>query len=506
MTNFYYISKDLYESIRPSGSQCPKLYGLPKTHKDGVPTRPILDMSSSAQYKISKLLIKILEPVSSKYSTFCIKDSFSFVEVIRKNAFLPSNMCSFDIKSLFTNVPVDETINICLNELYNSGLTAPSIPKDVCLSMLNMAVKNVEFRFNSYIYKQIDGVAMGSPLGPILANIFVGYFETLLFSKYQKPINYIRYVDDIFVSYNDEYNIEELFSKISNLHPNLKFTIEKEKDNCLPFLDVHLLRTSSELLTTVYRKPTFAGQYIPFQSFCPLSQKLGLISCLVFRAHKICSKKLFEEELDKIKNIFEALGYPSHIVRKTINNTISKFEKPVKFGPRKCPVYLRLPYLGKVATALEKTVKYTVNSTFNSVQLRISHATRKPLNGICKDRTADQEKSKIIYMYKCHCDSEYIGRTSQRFHIRRDQHVFNSLRRWMDTGLKKPSNRSSAIAEHLLNNSDCAKNYSDSNFSILSKARNDYHLSVLESLFIKTCKPNLCKQQYVYKSNLYKLL
>ena len=85
-------------------------------------------------------------------------------------------MCSFDIKSLFTNVPVDETIKICLNELYNSDLPAPLIPKDVCLSLLNMAVKNNEFSFNSYIYKQIDGVAMGSPLGPILANIFVGYF------------------------------------------------------------------------------------------------------------------------------------------------------------------------------------------------------------------------------------------------------------------------------------------------------------------------------------------
>ena len=76
----------------------------------------------------------------------------------------------------------------------------------------------------------------------------------------------------------------------------------------------------------------------------------------------------------------------------------------------------------------------------------------------------------------------------------------------MDMGLKKPSNRSSANAEHLLNNSDCAKNYSDRNFPIISKARNDYHLSILESLFIKTFKPNLCKQQYVYKSNLYKLL
>ena len=297
-----------------------------------------------------------------------------------------------------------------------------------------------------------------------------------------------------------------MFSKISNLHPNLNFTIEKEKDNRLPFLDVLLVRTDTELLTTVYRKPTFAGQYIPFQSFCPLSQKINLISCLVFRAFKICSKKLFDEELDKIKSIFGALGYPTHVIRKAISNTITKFEKPIKQGPNKCPVYLRLPYLGREAIALESNVKNIVNSTFRSVQLRISYFTRKPLNGICKDTTADHEKSNVIYKYRCHCDSVYVGRTSQRFHIRRDQHVTKSLRTWMQTGVNKPTNRGSAIAEHLLNNPECANNYSDSNFSIISKARNEYHLNVLESLFIKTLKPNLCKQQFVYKSILYKLL
>jgi len=156
---------------------------------------------------------------------------------------------------------------------------------------------------------------------------------------------------------------------------------------------------------------------------------------LVFRAHKICSKKLFREELDKIKNIFGALGYPSPIISKTISNTISKLEKPVKHKPSKCLLYLRLPYLGKEATALEKNFKNTVDSTFRSLQLRINNFIRKPLNRIYKD--ADLVKSKVIYKFKCHCDSVFVGRTSQRFHIRRDQHVSKSLRSWMDTGLKK---------------------------------------------------------------------
>ena len=108
------------------------------------------------------------------------------------------------------------------------------------------------------------------------------------------------------------------------------------------------------------------------------------------------------------------------------------------------------------------------------------------MNGIYKDTTTDYKKSIVIYKFKYHCDSVYVGRTPQRFDIRRDQHVTKSLRTWMDTDLNKPTNRSSAIAEHLLNNSDCAKNYRDSNFLIISKARSEYHLSFLESFFIKT--------------------
>ena len=101
---------------------------------------------------------------------------------------------------------------------------------------------------------------------------------------------------------------------------------------------------------------------------------------------------MFNEEFHKIKSIFGALGYPSHVIRKEIINTITKFEKPIKQGPNKCPVNLRLPYLGREAIALENNVKNIVNSTFRSVQLRIIYFTRKPLNGICKDTTTDHKK------------------------------------------------------------------------------------------------------------------
>ena len=82
-------------------------------------------------------------------------------------------MSSFDVKSLFTNVPIEETIQICLDVLYRSaGIEEPILEK-----LLLKCTRDVEFSFNDKMYRQVDGVAMGSPLGPVLANIFLGHCE-----------------------------------------------------------------------------------------------------------------------------------------------------------------------------------------------------------------------------------------------------------------------------------------------------------------------------------------
>ena len=110
-------------------------------------------------------------------------------------------MASLDIDSLFTNIPLDETIDICIDSLYNDKVSNSQILKDVFRNLLYVATKVSFFMFKNKFYKQIDGAAMGSPLGPALANIFMCSFENKWLKDCPsglKPVFYRRYVDDIF--------------------------------------------------------------------------------------------------------------------------------------------------------------------------------------------------------------------------------------------------------------------------------------------------------------------
>ena len=190
-------------------------------------------------------------------------------------------MCSFDESSLFTNVPFDETIKICSNALYNDSDLQPLIPKDVFFELMKSATSSVESSFNKTIYRQTDGVAMGLPLGLALANIFAGYYEKKLFSQTQKPPTYFRYVDDTLAIFYHEAEANEFLIKHNCLHLSLKFTFEKEKDKCLPFLDVYVERTDIGFETSAYWKPTSTGQYLRWESFSSLRRKISLIYTLV---------------------------------------------------------------------------------------------------------------------------------------------------------------------------------------------------------------------------------
>ena len=142
--------------------------------------------------------------------------------------------------------------------LTNGGV----IPKDVFVELMKTATSSVEFSFNNTMYKQTDGVAMGSPLGPALANIFVGYYEEKLFSQTQKPPTYFRYVDDTFAIFVHEAEADEFLTKLNCLHPSLKFTFEKRKENVYRFL----MSTSKEQMLAW--RPVYTGNPLLLASIC----------------------------------------------------------------------------------------------------------------------------------------------------------------------------------------------------------------------------------------------
>ena len=176
--------------------------------------------------------------------------------------------------------------------------------------------------------------------------------------------------------------------------------------------------------------------------------------------------------------IFLNLGYPEFIVQRTIKRTLERSSEPERYGPAKCPVYLRLPFIGPVSGRFETQLKNSVHKTFGSVTLKVVFRTEKSIYVASKDVSPTQEKSNVIYYFKCHCDRAYVGRTSQRFHKRRDDHVPNNIRKWMlDQTTKKPSaSYFTAIGKHLLSNPECARHYKDDMFSIMSRDRNQFHL------------------------------
>ena len=150
-------------------------------------------------------------------------------------------------RALFTNVPLAETIQICADALYNSEHPSVPFPRQIFVKLMEMATSSVEFSFNDIMHRQIDGVAMRSPLGPALANIFVGNYEPKLFQTTSKPEMYYSYMDDTFVVFSNEDECDLFLDCLNLLHPSLRFTFKKESNLAIPFLDVLVKKISFQV-------------------------------------------------------------------------------------------------------------------------------------------------------------------------------------------------------------------------------------------------------------------
>ncbi|XP_064104335.1 uncharacterized protein LOC135214197 [Macrobrachium nipponense] len=208
-------------------------------------------------YALAKRLNKTLTPYNP--SKFCLTSSTEFPEKIL-DSHGDGTMASFDMESLFANVPVDETIGIILEKVYrNPDMQPLNIPEESPKTLLDICTKRTPFTTHrGQMFRQKDGMAMGSPLGVLFANFYMGTVEERVFSQHRCPRMYARYIDDIFIQADSKEEVEALRQRFL-LNSALDFTIEFSSEDRLPFLDVLITKTTLKMTTTVYTKSTNLG-------------------------------------------------------------------------------------------------------------------------------------------------------------------------------------------------------------------------------------------------------
>ena len=180
----------------PSGSAPAPIYGTPKMHKFSssdslLKLRPIVSLIGTCNYNLTRFICDLLSPlVPNDYSG---KDTFFFVSQIKNANLSKRYLVSYDVTSLFTNIPLNETIDIATNLIFNHNPNR-NITRKELKKLFLFTTSQTRFMFKKKFYNQIDEVAMGSPLAPVLANMFMGFHESKWFNEYNlnKPKLYLR--------------------------------------------------------------------------------------------------------------------------------------------------------------------------------------------------------------------------------------------------------------------------------------------------------------------------
>jgi hypothetical protein len=232
------IPEEDKKKLIPQNPRIPRLYCLPKVHKPNIPFRPIVSAIGSPTYNVSRYLATLLKPLVGQTDSFILNSSH-FVQKLPNFQLSPGDiLVSFDVESLFTKVPIMDTLDVLKDLFPTHGL-----PLDV-LPLIQKCLTSTYFQFRNVFYSQVTGTAMGSPLSPVIANIFMEDFEQkALESAPLKPKCWFRYVDDTFVIWQHRRETLDAFlNHLNTRHDDIKFTMEVERDGILPFLDVKVTR------------------------------------------------------------------------------------------------------------------------------------------------------------------------------------------------------------------------------------------------------------------------
>ena len=325
--------------LRPTEDAKPRtFYLLPKIHKNMAkwtipnhmpPGRPIISDCSSDTYRISELIDFHLKPLACEHKSY-IKDTYDFLDKLRElkvseNAIL----VTFDVESLYTNIEPEKGLQ-ALDKIYQK-LKLNGIPYKEIRSLLEICLKNNDFKFGEDWYLQIKGTAMGKKFAPHYANIFMANWEAEAFEKSPLvPEFYARFLDDGFLIWEgSEEELDEFLNILSSHDDSIKITHERSRQE-IHFLDTTVFkggrfRHHGILDTKVYFKPTDTHQLLDKRSFHPKHTFDGIVQSQLIRYLRICNN--LDDFHDACSILFRALRTERHYSARKLREIKVQFLK-----------------------------------------------------------------------------------------------------------------------------------------------------------------------------------
>ena len=451
-----------------------------KDHKSSFPQckgRPIQPVQGQATEKLDWIASLILQQLLVFVPTHLSSSHDLRQRLHAIQSSIPPDAIHFslDVVSLYPSCPTSFESGInhvtAFIQQHQDHINMHGLEPTDIADMLNFTFNNTVTRIKDQLYRQTQGIAMGSHSGAAYSILVLNHYEQLAFTQLQdKFLHAFRYIDDFYVVTDNRETLDTFFTIMNSLHPNLHFTLElPNSSGCLPFLDMTITLTNGFFSFQHYQKPTHCGRYLHWTSSHPPRTKINIIRSETARIIENCNKSLqvAAPYLIQLESQLLASAYPSHIIRKHISAISRSYRagsnRPL---PNRLPLgtsqsnpeknLLRIPYIDPTLSRLiNKEVHkanmpiWLVERVSPTLQSRLTNYNKKSNYGKCNGCDMCDELGKncatrfVVYQISCElCSGAYVGKTYRPIKVRLKEH--NSSARL--------GNRRTAAGEHILDN------------------------------------------------------
>lgn len=413
-----------------SNPQVPCLYVMLKTHKevdsDGdLKARPVASNTNAPTEAMSKKLSKIFNDLPPPKG-MTVKNGTDFANLVNGMEVRKcEEMGSYDVTSLYPSVPVPYALDTIME-----WLIANKVERDTARAYVEMAKTCMDqniFQFNGEWYIQFEGTSIGNSLSSFVAESFMCRFEMAMKDHPKFPRFYRRYIDDIFAIQNARFfeAVREVFERYmdSIKEGAIKFTVERQREDKLPFLNVMCEIVNGRIEVDVYRKPSSTMRSITCDSFHDQRHKMAAYHSMAnFMVSIPLSDKKFRIETEKIIRMGAVNGYRESTVRSIINKHVKKRERTnfstLEDSEAESKKRVSVRYFPLITNQIKEVYKeHDLELVF-----RNDGSLRQHL-GTTKDKPLDLHRSGI-YRIQCGCCGRlYFGLTVRKLFERFNEHI-----------------------------------------------------------------------------------